>query len=179
MVLVGGLLVFACLCAPASGCQCLVVLPRNPEPFLVSSFTLMCHVFLCVPRLELHRRRPFFIAVFLGPDPRPRRGCSSWLCWLRLCVVLGVVSRSGRSGCFGFGLIKTLRPVATRIPTPALSLTVLMEVGRCSSGRACCGAALRKASMQPEKGPFKEYSSLVVYRGLFFRVHAVCRSANT
>ena len=60
----------------------------------------MCHVFVCVPRLELRRRCPFFIGFFLGSDPRPRRGCSSWLCWLRLCV--GVVLRSGR---FGLGLI--------------------------------------------------------------------------
>ena len=81
-------------------------------------------------------------------------------------------------GALGLILFKTLRPVATRIPTSALSPAVVMEFGRCSSGRACCGAALRKASMQPEKGPFKEYSSLVVCRGLFFRVHAVCRSAN-
>ena len=47
-------------------------------PFLVSSLTRMCHVLVCVPRLELRRRRrcPFFIGFLLGSDPRPRCGCS-------------------------------------------------------------------------------------------------------
>ena len=72
--LVWGLLVFACLCALASGCQCLVVLPLYPACAASRSWH-----FVVLPRLELRHRCPLFIDFFLGSDPRPRRGCSSWL----------------------------------------------------------------------------------------------------
>ena len=150
--------VFASIVYATPSCSCsspLDVLPRNPEPFLVSLFTLHVPcVCLCAQARTsswlpvLHRllswvrpsapARVQFLAL-LAPA----------LCWG--CVKVRVIQ-----GALGLVLFKTLRPVATQIPTSALSLTVVIEVGRCSSGRACCGAALRKASMQPEKGPFKE-----------------------
>ena len=108
-VLVWGFLGSACLCTLASGCQCLVVLPRNPDPFFgLSLLACAMYLFVCPGSDFVFAARsssaPSLGGQTLGPGAGTVPGSVGSGLVLGLCLWLcvGVVLRSG---CIGLGLM--------------------------------------------------------------------------